>query len=187
MYQALAPTLPVSPPTATCTLVPAPNSCYRLHLQGKFPPQWLAGLSCGLASRQINILQGHASKSGPSSWEASFLIAPPLPADKIEALDFLAMTQGRGTRPTAEPRLDGYQLVLQDNTLLVEVKGTDSIGFLVALLNLFACYSLFPAQVDIDTPAGMVHDRFFLKGLGGTAPSTASIELLRTELTRLRQ
>jgi UTP:GlnB (protein PII) uridylyltransferase len=41
----------------------------------------------------------------------------------------------------------------------------DSVGFLVALLKTFAFFSLFPAEVHIDTPGGRVHDRFWLKGL----------------------
>jgi hypothetical protein len=186
MYQPES-TRPLLP--TTCTLVPAQNGCYRMHIQGKCPPQWLAGLSSGLAGRGINILQGNASKSGPAVWEASFLIAPPqfLHSSKVEQLDFLSMTQGHVAPPPADPRLSWYHIALQDDTLEVEVKGADSIGFLVSLLKLFAFYSLFPTQVMIDTPAGMVHDSFFLKALGGTAPSRASMDGLEKELARLRQ
>ena len=55
----------------------------------------------------------------------------------------------------------------------------------MTLLKTFAFCSLYPAEVSIDTPHGRVHDRFWLKGLGGAAPSTALAEGLRLELGKL--
>ena len=52
------------------------------------------------------------------------------------------------------------------------------------MLKLFTFYSLYPAEVSIDTPQGRVLDRFRLKGLGGSTPTDELCAGLRLELNK---
>jgi len=171
-----------------CELQPIGRGYYELKLRGQFPPRWLANLTSALAARGISIERGSASKVTPSLWQASFEILPAggvLPA----GLDFLALAHAAaGTGPASgRMHLDAYALEQRDEALFVEVNGPDCVGFLEALLKTFAFFSLFAAEVQIDTPGGRVHDRFWLKGVGGLSPSDSSRQGLQIELEKLRR
>lgn len=177
-----------TPSETGCELRPTGRGFYELKICGQFPPRWLANLTSALAARGINIQRGHASKLTPSVWQATLEIAPK--GDELPAgLDYPALAQKAATaNPAAVPlHLDSYTLEQRGDTLFVEVKGADNVGFLVALLKTFAFFSLFPAEVHIDTPGGRVHDRFWLKGVGGLAPSESSRQGLQIELEKLRR
>lgn len=175
--------------TTDCDLQPTGHGSYELKIRGQFPPRWLANLTSALAARGISVQRGSASKVSPSHWEAMFEIAPAgggkLPID----LDYPALARTtKTTDTTAVPiHLDNYTLEHQRDALFVEVKAADSVGFLVTLLKNFAFFSLFPAEVQIDTPGGRVHDRFWLKGVGGIAPSESSRQGLQIELEKMRR
>lgn len=176
--------------TATdCDLQPIGHGSYELKVRGQFPPRWLANLTSALAARGISVQCGSASKISPSLWEAVFEISPAGAGELPTDLDYLALA--RATKAvdisTVPIRLDSYTLEHQGDALFVEVKAADSVGFLVALLKTFAFFSLFPAGVQIDTPGGRVHDRFWLKGVGGMAPSESSRQGLQIELTKMRR
>lgn len=176
-------------PDQDCELQPLTGGRYSLKLRGQLPPKWLANLTSALASRHISIHRGEASKVTASFWQSAFEIAPAdggrLPFD----LDWLALAR---TAPAASAagspiHLDAYALDQKNDSLFVEVKGPDSVGFLTALLKTFAFFSLFPAEVRIETPGGRVHDRFWLKGVGGLSPSESSRQGLKIELDKLRE
>lgn len=175
--------------TTDCELHPTGHGSYELKIRGQFPPRWLANLTSALAARGISVQRGSASKISPSLWEAMFEISPAgaggLPTD----LDYLALA--RATKAVdlsaVSIRLDSFTLEHQGDALFVEVKAADSVGFLVTLLKNFAFFSLFPAEVQIDTPGGRVHDRFWLKGVGGIAPSESSRQGLQIELEKMRR
>lgn len=172
---------------AECDLQPAGRGFYELNISGKFPPRWLANLTSALAARGISIQRGNASKLTPSLWQATLEIAPAGGGELPAGLDYPALAQTTAAAdPAAVPlHLDSYTLEQREGALFVEVKGADSVGFLVALLKTFAFFSLFPAEVQIDTPGGRVHDRFWLKGVGGLAPSESSRQGLQIELDKL--
>lgn len=48
-----------------------------------------------------------------------------------------------------------------------------------------ALFFIYPAEVRIDTPGELVHDRFWLKGVAGIVPSEASMQGLKIELEKL--
>lgn len=172
-----------------CELLPTGRGLYELNIRSQFPPRWLANLTNALAARGISIQRGSASKVTPSLWQATFEIAPAV-GDKLPAgLDYLALARTTAAAdPAAAPiRLDACRLEQRGDALFVEVEGPDSVGFLKALLKTFAFFSLFPAEVHIDTPGGRVHDRFWLKGVGGLAPSESSRQGLQIELEKLRR
>jgi len=174
-------------PDAGCELRPTGQGFHELKLRGQFPPRWLANLTSALAGRGISIQQGHASKLTPSLWEATLEIAPTGGGSLPAGLDYpaLAHTAAPGSQRGIPVHLDSFTLEQRDNALFLEVKGADTVGFLTALLKVFAFFSLFPSEVQIDTPAGRVHDRFWLKGVGGLTPSDSSRQGLQIELEKL--
>jgi hypothetical protein len=174
---------------ACCELRPTGRGYHGLKIRGQFPPRWLANLTGALAARGITIQRGSASKLTPSLWEATLEIAPAGGGELPAGLDYPALAHTTAAYdPAAVPlHLDSYTLEQREDALFVEVKGPDSVGFLKTLLKIFAFFSLFPAEVHIDTPGGRVHDRFWLKGVGGIAPSESSRHGLQIELEKLRR
>ena len=179
-------TLPsATPSTDHCSVTPMPGGGCQLKLAGKFPPRWLANLTGGLSAQGINVLRGYANKISPTTWEGTFEIVPARGGTIAAGLDYLAMTS---SAPVAtgetDLALDRFTIRPHDASLYVEVVGADSVGFLMTLLKLFAFYSLYPAEVSIDTPGGRVHDRFWLKGLAGMTPTASVADVLREELAK---
>ena len=164
--------------------VPLPGGKFELKLWGKFPPRWLANLTSGLAAKGITIHKGYANKLSPTIWQGTFELSR-LDAGQRGQLDYVALAeQGEKSVDAAAIQLEDVAVRPGEDALFVEIKGEDSVGFLMALLKTFAFCSLYPAEVSIDTPHGRVHDRFWLKGLGGSAPSPALGEGLRLELQK---
>ncbi len=172
-------------PAAQWVEVPLPGGKFELKVWGKFPPRWLANLTSGLAAKGITIHKGYANKLSPTIWQGTFELSR-LDAGQHGQIDYVALAQ-QGEKSVTAATIQLEQVVVNpcDNALFVEIKGDDSVGFLMTLLKTFAFCSLYPAEVSIDTPHGRVHDRFWLKGLGGSAPSTALGEGLRLELGKL--
>lgn len=172
-----------------CELQPIGRGLHELKLRGQFPPRWLANLTSALAARGVSIQRGSASKVTPSLWQATFEIAPAGGGELPAGLDYLSLSRTAAAAGPADGRirLDACRLEQRGDALFVEVEGPDSVGFLVAMLKTFAFFSLFPAEVHIDTPAGRVHDRFCLRGVGGLAPSESSRQGLQIELEKLRR
>lgn len=166
--------------------VPLAEGKSELKLWGKFPPRWLANLSSGLAAKGITIHKGYANKLSPTIWQGTFELSRLDVGQPGGQLDYVALAQQGEQRVAATAiQLEHVAVKPGNEALFVEIKGDDSVGFLMTLLKTFAFCSLYPAEVSIDTPHGRVHDRFWLKGLGGSAPSTALGEGLRLELNKL--
>jgi hypothetical protein len=171
--------------TAQWVEVPLAGGKSELKLWGKFPPRWLANLTSGLAAQGITIHKGYANKLSPTIWQGTFELSR-LDSHQLGQLDYVALAeQGEKSVAAAAIQLEHVVVKPGDEALFVEIKGDDSVGFLMTLLKTFAFCSLYPAEVSIDTPHGQVHDRFWLKGLGGSAPSTTLAEGLRLELGKL--
>lgn len=172
-------------PAAQWVEVPLPGGKTELKLWGKFPPRWLANLTSGLAAKGITIHKGYANKLSPTIWQGTFELSR-LAGGQSGEIDYVALAQQGGKSVEAAAiRLDHISINPNEDALFVEIKGDDSVGFLMTLLKTFAFCSLYPAEVSIDTPHGRVHDRFWLKGLGGSAPSIELGEGLRSELKKL--
>ena len=63
--------------------------------------------------------------------------------------------------------------------------GRRALRMPLALALILACAPLALAR-DVPHPAGRVHDRFWLKGIGGSTPSAALAEGLSIALGKLR-
>lgn len=180
-----APPFGLAPPAPphTWTLVPMADGRHELKLWGKLPPRWLANLTAGLSGQGLSVQRGYANKLSPTVWQGTFELAAG--ARVPQHLDFAAMAQeSPAAVGSARIRLDNVTVRPHEQALYVEVCGEDTVGFLMTLLKLFAYYSLYPAEVSIDTPHGRVHDRFWLKGLAGIEPTAEAAAAIRTELAK---
>lgn len=172
---------PVPPKQWTLTQLPTGN--HELKLWGKFPPRWLANLTGGLAAQGLGIERGHASKLSPTVWQGTIELRAA--AAFPHYLDFTAMAQDSFiSGGDARIRLDSFTVTPQEKGLYVELCGEDTAGFLMTILKLFTFFSLYPVEVSIDTPRGRVHDRFWLKGMGGTEPTAEVRSTLQVQLAK---
>lgn len=160
------------------------SELFELRIWGKFPPKWLVNLCGGLTGHQANIHRGQASKITPTLWQAALEFSGETAAFAPERIPYLHLAQRSRAGRADEIDLESYAIERRDDALFVRVRGADRLGFLESLLKLFALYTLFPAEVKFDTTAGVAEDLFWLKGMGGTAPSEASLNGLKTELDR---
>jgi len=162
-----------------------PSGTFNLSIRGRFQPDWLGNLSSGLSRNRINIISGTARKIR-FSWEASLEIMPDRFATDLKNIDFITVARdGVDTGPAVQITLEAFSLgrpELNGGALYMEIKARDQLGFLGALLNSLAFYALFPERMIIETEQGRISDRFWIKGIGGAAPSDAAINSLRLKL-----
>lgn len=179
------PHLPTALPGKQWVVTRLPSGRHELKLWGKFPPRWLANLTGALSARQISVQCGYANKLSPTVWQGTFELIPTEGQTLPAHLDFseLALHDAHAAAP-AVTLLDKILVEKRDDAIFVEVRGADSVGFLMSMLKLFTFYSLYPAEVSIDTPQGRVLDRFWLKGLGGSIPTDEVCTALRLELSK---
>lgn len=175
--------IPPLPANRQWVVTPHTSGRHELKLWGKFPPRWLANLTAALSANEISVQCGYANKLSPTVWQGTFELVPAngqvLPAH----LDYNQLAHHDDPAPPpALISLDKILVETREDALFVEVRGADSVGFLMSMLKLFTFYSLYPAEVSIDTPHGCVLDRFWLKGLGGSTPTDELCTALRLEL-----
>lgn len=161
---------------------------YRLGLYGRLEPGWAGLLSNALALRQVSITRVEAVRATGWNWQSvidlDFSSATVVP-DKI---DFIALSSRALPGPFPVPAgimLDDYQLERATRcggSRYLEACGPDRIGLLSSLLNTFNLFSLFPAEMLVETQKKRVFDRFWLKGLGGAAPSEEAVSALRERM-----
>lgn len=157
-------------------------SRYLLTMRGKLEPGWMGRLCTSLGLREINIVRGNAAKVSSSEWSSLFDLDFPGTVQDPSQIDFVALTRNeRASQELAPVML--YNFVLEhsakyEGSLYVEVTGEDRLGFLSSLLNAFSLFSLFPVEMVVETKQNKVLDRFWLKGLGGAAPSGSAAAAL---------
>jgi hypothetical protein len=170
---------------ADCEIVKNPSGSYTLKIRGRFPPNWAGNLSSGLSKNRISIVRGAARKV-KTLWTAEFEIMPDRFAIDPKNIDFLALAQdGTESDPSRRISLDEFTLgepASNHGALYLEIKARDQRGFLGALLNRLAFFSLFPEEMVIETDNGGISDRFWIRGVGGSTPSENAINTLRLKL-----
>lgn len=162
------------------------NGYYELKISGRFSPDWIVNLTTGISRNRISIISGNARKVN-NIWQAVFLLEKILSATDPKKVDYLAIARENPDRSMqAAISIDKYILdddpKHNDGALYLEVKAKDQLGFLGGLLNFLSFYSLFPESVVIETVKGMISDRFWIRGVGGSAPSPAVVIILRRKL-----
>lgn len=162
-----------------------PSGHYALKIWGRFQLDWIAGFSSGLSKHRISII-GATAKKVKAGWLAEFEIMATRSATDPNKIDYLALALARlETDMPVTVSLDEFVLgdpQEHNGALYLEVKAQDQIGFLGALLNRFAFYSLFPESMIIETLKGRIFDRFWIKGVGGQTPSDSAIITLKKKL-----
>ena len=160
---------------------------YQLALEGRFDPGWICGLSHELAQRKISITRVEAARGIGRNWKSLLDLDFSAAAVAPDAIDYLALSRSHATvQALAEPIvLDDYQLERStrcEGSLYLEASGPDRLGVLSALLNTFSLFSLFPAEILVETKNRRIFDRFWLKGMGGSAPSREAVAALRERM-----
>jgi len=159
---------------------------FALKIWGRLPPNWIGSLSSGLSRNSISIVSGSAKKVN-TVWQAEFEIMPTHSSAHLNKIDYLSLAQ-ENLAAAAPVEISLNEFVLDDDlrkhdgALYLEVKASDQLGFLGALLNRLSFYTLFPDALIIETVGGQIFDRFWIKGVGGQAPSIAAIKILRQKL-----
>lgn len=164
---------------------------YQLGLQGRLEPGWAGMLSNGLAQRRVSIIRVEAARVTGWSWQSAidldFTSATVMP----DTIDFVALSSRVSPGSVSAPPvvvLDDYLVERSTRcagSLYLEASGPDRIGLLSSLLNTFSLFSLFPAEMLVETQKKRVFDRFWLKGLGGAAPSEEAVAALRERMREL--
>ncbi len=160
---------------------------YQLSMEGRFDPGWVCGLSHGLAERRISIMRVEAARAIGRNWQSQLDLDFSTALQAPDAIDYLALSRSHATvQALAEPViLDDYQLepsTRYTGSLYVEASGPDRLGVLSSLLNTFTLFSLFPAEMLVETKNRRIFDRFWLKGMGGSAPSREAVMALRERM-----
>lgn len=167
------------------SLSPSGTSILKLH--GRLKPGWLGRLSSYLAINTINLISGTARKSSSLCWEATFEIGSEnIKSDPFAAFDPLpAVTAFEAHAGIPVLKISDYVIeysARHGGCLYVEISGIDCIGFLYGIVRIFSFYSLFPVELEISTRGLVVHDRFWLKGIGSAAPSDDDLRSLHERL-----
>lgn len=160
---------------------------YQLGLHGRLEPGWAGRLSNGLAQRKVNIMRVEAARHAGWQWHSTIDLDFYSAAVRPDTIDFIALSQAPAASSSAAEQLiiDDYLLERStrcEGSLYLEVSGPDRIGLLSSLLNTFSLYSLFPAEMLVETQQKRVFDRFWLKGLGGSAPSEEASAAIRERM-----
>lgn len=156
-----------------------------ISLSGRLASGWSGHFAHALAARAINIESGFASRNARGHWTAEFDVSLGHGAAEPARLDVrsliaapamrsnwpdLRLTACSLTRPVGEPQV------------IAVVEGRDQPGFLAQLLSQFACFSLFPVEMRIDTMRGHVRDRFHLRSVAGSAPPEETLAIIRRSM-----
>ncbi|MCM0081399.1 hypothetical protein L4X63_07335 [Geomonas sp. Red32] len=178
-----------SPSTVGFTIDPIPGktNCYTLVVKGFLSPGWTGRLTAALAQHRISIERGEAAKVSQSAWYSSFeLKASPFASDPL-TLDYAALASRElpSDRAVASISLLKFSSYRDEDSLFMEIKGVDRLGFLGDLLDYFSMRCLFPVKMTIETVGNTAVDRFWLRGVGGSRPSDAIADAIRENLEKL--
>jgi hypothetical protein len=153
----------------------------RVELEGELPLGWLGNLASGLSRRGVSIVRGSAERQG-KGWHAAFeVIADESQTAHPKDLDFVSFALEEAPDSSGPVVLESFVLNVPRRGTAIEltVRGRDRRGFLAALLERLALLGLFPERISVETVHGSAADTFWLQSLGGSAPTSGSIDALR--------
>jgi hypothetical protein len=179
-----------APPRSVRTGVePLGGGLFRLTLEGVLSPGWIANLASGLAGRQLAIVRGRARAARGGCWTASFEVLRAREAPDPASLDLVTLARSDARAGFATPvRLERFRLESvreHEGALHLVLVARDAVGFLAALLRRLAYFSIFPAELRLETEGQRVHDELWLRAGGQRAPSTSTREALAHALGAL--
>jgi hypothetical protein len=153
----------------------------RVELEGELPLGWLGNLASGLSRRGVSIVRGSAERQG-KGWHAVFeVVADESQTAHPKDLDFVAFALEEAPDSSGPVVLESFVLNVPRRSAAIEltVRGRDRRGFLAALLERLALLGLFPERISVETVHGSAADTFWLQSLGGSTPTTGSLDALR--------
>jgi hypothetical protein len=159
-----------------------------LRVSGRLRPGWCGSLATGLAGLGVDIVRGAALTSGAGIWKAEFELRCPK-AGHLESEALGRLLKARPGASFASPlELLGYRLgrsTTHGGCLHLEVEALDRVGLIAALLRRLAYYSLFPAELRLETVDGIACDQLWLRGGAGSTPPPGSETALAARLEAL--
>ncbi len=169
----------------TCRLVRRGAQRFTLHLSGSLHPAWAGRLAAGLGARHVSVVRASARR-GSTRWTAEIEVVVPIGVPQPSAVDFVALMKEHRDPSSAGPvELESWRVQPTRTDVEVEIRATDSVGFLGRVLLVFAELGLFPRAMRVDTVGSAVRDVFLLQGLSGEAPPEGVVALLRRRLAAL--
>lgn len=163
---------------------------YALSLRGKLEPGWAGALCNGLARLKVSIRKVAAVRDSRRNWDASVEMDFAACAVPPDAVDYTALAAETvvTSDDLATVVLTDYQIEPSrrcDGSLYLEIAAHDRLGLLSSLLNTFCLFSLFPAEMQVETNGRHAFGRFWLKGVAGTVPSRDTLVTLKDRLDTL--
>jgi hypothetical protein len=158
---------------------------HLVHLSGRFTPGWAGGFARGLTESGLNIESAFAVRDERGLWNAEFELRRTATSLDPAHVDFASLVSAPAMQGILEPiRLLRYTVVRPKGELRLrlELEASDQIGFLAQMLSQLVFLSLFPVEMTIRTEHGVVHDVFYLTGVGGILPPDHAVAGLRREL-----
>ncbi|MEM9173907.1 MAG: hypothetical protein AAGC67_01635 [Myxococcota bacterium] len=148
---------------------------HRLHLWGRFGPDWLGNFCLNLFATDVQIVDAEAMKTRSGPWVASFLLASavrgPLRHDFLQ----MARRSPRAIPPLPTPVISIAVRLSREEVghVYANVVGKDSSGLVAHVLEHFGRFGLRPRRCLIHTRDGEVDDWFWLAPV--TKPSSAIV------------
>jgi len=161
---------------------------HRVQLTGRLSPGWAGGFARGLTESGFNVESGFASRDERGLWTADFEISRTETSLDPEHVDFAGLVMAPALQGVLAPiRLSRYTVDRPKGELRLrlDLEAADQIGFLAQMMSQLAFLSLFPVEMKIRTERGVVHDVFYLTGVGGILPPEPAVAGLRRELDLL--
>jgi hypothetical protein len=165
------------------TINPTSDGHYELRLNGQIhKPHWIVQLFSALSQSNVSIVSGEAAQDKPGHWRSRFVLDFSSSTADPRSLDYQAFAEKlpTGDRPPP-PRLTKYDIRRRHDQLIeLDVHGPDQMGFLASILSRVSVLALFPANLEIRTVSGRIHDTITLRGIGDRGPSEAAYTSLNT-------
>ncbi|HYG68576.1 MAG TPA: hypothetical protein VD838_12985, partial [Anaeromyxobacteraceae bacterium] len=168
----------------SCRVEERTRGRFRVHLHGSLHAGWAGRLAAGLAARRITIHRLVAKRSPEMLWDAEVDVEALERVVGLDGFDFLSLTLDHADpqRTGPLPGLSSYALRRTPEDVLVELRAPDAVGFLDAILHLYAFYGMFPHALRIDTRGAEAVDLFRLQTLAGRVPPAKVVVWLERTL-----
>lgn len=166
------------------------GSSHQLEMWGPLPDSWAGNFALHCFGRGITIKAGDAIEVSTGRWAARFELAQVRePGVALEG-DFMWMAR---RPPRGVPMLPAPEVVVEvsdassdEELLLAQVRGRDSIGLLADVLRRFGALGLAPRRFSLRSDGGCVFDHFWLEQVAAATPRR-EVAISRLERSRARE
>ena len=170
------------PADAWSELTALAGNRYRLRLGGSFRPAWVGALCTGLSQRQLSIEQAHGRRQPDGTWIAELKLLALAGAIDVHTIPFVELANAELVSNEARLQLVACRAIESRDhggSLRLALEANDELGLLAMLLASLGTLLLFPVELHIETRLGRAEDTLWLGGVGGSAPTTQSLQALQ--------